>query len=69
MIKVLFVCHGRILKSPGKACKINDFALGYGTYYTTTIPFFERKEIRMTNFKDFEDCLQDRCTEGIGADC
>lgn len=25
MIKVLFVCHGSILKSSGKACEINDF--------------------------------------------
>ena len=24
MIRVLFVCHGSILKNPGKACKIND---------------------------------------------
>lgn len=26
------------------------------------------KAIEMTDFKDFEDCLQDRCAEGIGAD-
>ena len=26
------------------------------------------KAIGMTEFKDFEDCLQDRCAEGIGAD-
>ena len=26
------------------------------------------KAIGMTDFKDFEDCLQDRCAEGIGAD-
>lgn len=25
MIKVLFVCRGNILKSPGKVSKINDF--------------------------------------------
>ena len=25
MIKILFVCHGSILKSSGKDCKINDF--------------------------------------------
>ena len=28
MIKILFVCHGNILKSPEKACKINDFGTG-----------------------------------------
>ena len=42
MIKILFICHGSILKSPGKACKINDFMAGYGAYYTTTTPFLER---------------------------
>ena len=42
MIVILFGCHGNILKSPGKACKINDFEVGYGTYYTTTTPFFGR---------------------------
>ena len=42
MIKILFVCHGSILKIPGKACKINGFAVRYGTYYTTATPFFER---------------------------
>ena len=36
MIKVLFVCHGSILKSPGKARKINGFKTGKGAYYTTT---------------------------------
>ncbi len=41
MIKVLFVCHGSILKSPEKACKINDFTKRKGTYYTTTIPFLK----------------------------
>ena len=34
MIKVLFVCHGSILKSPGKASKINGFTERNGTYYT-----------------------------------
>ena len=34
MIRILFVCHGNILKSPGKAHKINDFEVGYGAYYT-----------------------------------
>ena len=38
MIKILFICHGRILKSSEKACKIKGFVAGYGTYYTTT-PF------------------------------
>ena len=39
MIKVLFVCHGNILKSPGKASKINGFTKQKGAYYTTTTPF------------------------------
>ena len=26
------------------------------------------KAIKMNDFKDFEDCLQDRCAESIGAD-
>ena len=39
MIKMLFVCHGSILKSPGKACKINGFTVGYDTHYTATTPF------------------------------
>ena len=39
MIKILFVCHGSILKSPGKASKINGFAKQKGAYYTTTTPF------------------------------
>ena len=39
MIKILFVCHGSILKNPGKACKINAFTEHNGTYYTTTTPF------------------------------
>ena len=25
MIKILFICHGSILKNPGKAHKINDY--------------------------------------------
>ena len=41
MIKILFVCHGNILKRPEKAHKINDFEVGYGAYYTTTTPFYE----------------------------
>ena len=42
MIKILFVCHGSILKSPEEACKINDFTAGDGAHYTTTTPFFGR---------------------------
>ncbi|MCH5339416.1 MAG: hypothetical protein J1E03_11590 [Acetatifactor sp.] len=42
MIKILFVCHGSILKSPEEACKINGSAARSGAYYTTTTPFFER---------------------------
>ena len=34
MLRVLFVCHGNILKSPGKARKINGFTERNGTYYT-----------------------------------
>ena len=41
MIRVLFVCHGSILKSSGKACKIDGFTARYGTYYTTTTPFLK----------------------------
>ncbi len=41
MIKILFICHGRILKSSEKACKINGFMARKGVYYTTTTPFRE----------------------------
>ena len=41
MIRVLFICHGIILKSSGKARKINRFTKQIGTYYTTTTPFFQ----------------------------
>lgn len=41
MIKILFVCHGSILKSPGKASKINGFTKEKGAYYTTTTPFLK----------------------------
>lgn len=30
MIKIIFVCHGRILKYSGKACKINGFTKKQG---------------------------------------
>ena len=36
MIKILFICHGRILKNSGKACKINGFTARVGVYYTIT---------------------------------
>ena len=39
MIKILFICHGNILKSPGKVSKINGFMEKKGVYYTTTTPF------------------------------
>lgn len=39
MIKILFVCHGSILKNPGKASKIKGFMKQKGAYYTTTTPF------------------------------
>lgn len=41
MIKVLFICHGSILKGPGKACKINGSTAQCGTYYTSTTPFLK----------------------------
>ncbi len=41
MIRILFVCHGSILKSPGKASKINGFAKQKGAYYTITTPFLK----------------------------
>ena len=34
MIRVLFICHGSILKSPEKVCKIHRFIKQIGTYYT-----------------------------------
>lgn len=34
MIKILFICHGRISKSPEKASKINGFTKQKGAYYT-----------------------------------
>ena len=41
MVRVLFVCHGSILKRPEKACKINGFTVRKGAYYTTTTPFLK----------------------------
>ena len=39
MVKILFVCHGSILRSLEKACYINDFHRSNGAYYTTITPF------------------------------
>ena len=39
MIKVLFICHGNILRSLEKACYINGFPRSDGAYYTTITPF------------------------------
>lgn len=36
---ILFICYGNILKSPGKASKINGFMEQLSAYYTTTTPF------------------------------
>ena len=41
MIKVLFICHGSILRSPEKAYYINGFHRSNGAYYTTITPFVE----------------------------
>lgn len=41
MTKILFVCHGSILKSPGKTSKIDGFTMQEGAYYTTTTPFLK----------------------------
>ena len=38
MIRIFFVCHGSILKSSGKVCKINDFMENMAL----TTSFFER---------------------------
>ena len=40
-IKILFVCHGNILKSPRKASKINGFTEQSSAYYTTTTLFLQ----------------------------
>ncbi len=34
MIKILFICHGSVLKSPEKASKINGLTNLKGAYYT-----------------------------------
>ena len=35
MVRILFVCHGSILRSLEKACYINGFRRSNGAYYTT----------------------------------
>lgn len=39
MVKVLFICHGSILRSLEKACYINSFHRSNGAYYTAITPF------------------------------
>ena len=39
MKKILFICHGSILRSLEKACYINGFRRSNGAYYTTITPF------------------------------
>lgn len=41
MIKILFICYGNILKSPGIACKINVLTKLKGVYYTINTPFLK----------------------------
>lgn len=41
MIRILFICHGDISKSPEKACKISGSLEQKGAYYTTTTPFLK----------------------------
>jgi hypothetical protein len=41
MIKILFICHGNIMRQSEKVSKINDFSVSQGVYYTTTIPFMK----------------------------
>lgn len=39
MVKILFICHGSILRSLEKACYFNGFPRSDGAYYTTITPF------------------------------
>ena len=39
MTKILFVCHGSILRSLEKGCYINGFHRSDGACYTTITPF------------------------------
>ena len=41
MIKILFICHGSILKNFRKVNKINIFAQQKDIYNITTVPFFK----------------------------
>jgi hypothetical protein len=41
MIKILFICHGNILKNLGKAYRTNNFMVWSGIYYTTITPFLK----------------------------
>ena len=41
MLKILFVCHGNILRDPRKSSKINDFKAKWGAYYTTITLFLK----------------------------
>lgn len=41
MVKILFICHGSILKSPGKANKIKGFTKQKGASHTTITPFLK----------------------------
>ena len=61
MIKVLFVCHGSILKNPGKAHRINDCTAQWGAYYTTTTPFLKEPWNDNYQYKiDFEKIIKRR---------
>ena len=39
MTRILFICHGNILRSYEKVCNINGFHCQNGAYYTTITPF------------------------------
>ena len=41
MIKILFVYHGNILKSPGKVDKINDFMKQSSAYFDRILEVLE----------------------------
>ena len=41
MIKILFICHGSILKNFLKAHRINGLTVWQGSYYTTNTPFLK----------------------------
>ena len=55
MIKILFICHGSILRNPRKTHKINDCTAQWGVYYTTTTPFLKEPWNDSYQYKiDFE---------------